>query len=99
MILFIFDNYKLKLINWRSNSLFLGKARPHNNQGRFSGIINDTFIPTISQIYPNTTCFNILKFCPSVALVGFAEFVLSCSEDLSCFFDILVGFNDELAVA
>ena len=42
----------------------------------------------VFQIYPYAIRFHLLQFCPSMALVGFAVFVLSCSADLSCYFDI-----------
>ena len=37
------------------------------------------------SVYPYAIRFNLLQFCPSMALVGSAVFGLSWSVDLSCY--------------
>ena len=43
----------------------------------------------VFQVYLNLILFNPLQVCPSMALVGFYEFVLSISTCLNCCFDFL----------
>ena len=45
-------------------------------------------LAVVFQSYPYASAFNLLQFCPFMALVDFPVFGLSCSVDLSCYFDI-----------
>ena len=83
--------------HWQSNSLVLAKSWPamisrhykrhfHTKQDGFEKRLTVFF-----QIYPYAICFNLLQSCPFMALVCFAVFVLICSVDLSCYFDIALN--------
>ena len=89
VISFIFNNYQLQASNphyshvmTRDDFITLLKAEWDELEKSRADIF---------QGYPNTICFKSLQFCPSMALVGFGVFILSCSVDLSCYFDILVS--------